>query len=144
MRIAFAAIVLGLVSLSTTAEADCGKRAVISMKGADGVTMGIRISEAQFEKAPPWSPGHGEPPLSISRVVQIAENWAKTRYRGFDSAKIHNVSLTEFGCADERKHWYYLVQFLPIKDGKSTFSGDFAAVLLDGTLVGPSKLDNAF
>jgi hypothetical protein len=39
--------------------------------GLDGTKIGILISEGQFAKAPSWSVGSGEPPLPISKAVEI-------------------------------------------------------------------------
>ena len=89
-------------------------------------------------KTPKWSPGEGEPPLPISQVVAIATKWAKGKYTRYDSVKIRSIDLDERGCGSLKGHWYYIVNFTPVIDGNAVFgSGNFAAVLMDGTVIGP-------
>jgi hypothetical protein len=122
----------------------CDKRPVITSKLDDGTTIGVLVSESQHKKAPTWSPGRGEPSLSIARVADIAEKWAKAQYRDYESVKIQTISLSEFGCYGAPKYWHYTVHFIPVKGGKPSFGGHFAVVLLDGTLIGPTKVKDAF
>jgi len=122
---------------------NCAKFPISYEKLEDGTTLGILVSEAQFKRAPPWS-GHGEPPLSIGRVIAIAEQWGKSKYRAYDSAGIQSVSLTEFGCPGQPKYWWYSVHFVAVKKGKPSFGGNSVAILLDGTIVEPTKVKDAF
>jgi hypothetical protein len=122
----------------------CGKRPVITTKLEDGTSIGVLVSEAQHKKAPAWSPGRGEPPISIARVADIAEKWAKVKYRDYDSVKIQSINLSEYGCYGEPKYWHYIVHFIPVKNGQPQFGGYFAVVLLDGTLIEPTRVKDAF
>jgi hypothetical protein len=129
-----------LLSSFASAYAACLGHPVVTTQLDDGSKVGIVVKEAQFKKAPAWAPSKGEPPLSISKVVIAAEKWAKTEYASYDSARIHSVDLTEFGCNDDPRYWYYLVHFLPMKNGQPSFGGHFIAVLLDGTVIGPTRI----
>lgn len=144
MKYIVALITLFLAIGAAAQDRGCGKRPVIKSKLDDGTTIGVLVSEAQHKKAPTWAPGRGEPPVSIARVADIAEKWAKVKYRDFDSAKIQSIDLTEYGCYGEPKYWHYVVHFIPVKAGKPQFGGYFAVVLLDGTLVEPTKIKDAF
>jgi hypothetical protein len=144
MRYAIAVIALGASIFAQGDVWGCATRPVMTTKLDDGTTMGVLVSDAQFKKAPAWAPGHGDPPLSIAKVVEIAEKWARTHYQGYDSAEIQTVSLSRSGCFDEPRYWYYLVHFVPIKNGKPSMGSSFAAVLFDGTLIGPTKVKDAF
>lgn len=144
IRYAVAAIGLGVSLYAQADTRGCEKFPVITTKVHDGTTIGVFISEAQFKRAPTWSPGHRDPPLSIAKVVEISEKWSKTQYQGYESARIQTISLSEFGCFGEAKYWYYTVHFVPVKDGKPSLGGHFAAVLFDGTLIGPTKVKDAF
>lgn len=142
MRCTIAATLLGC---STLAAADCGTRTVMSTTRDDGTKIGIVISDAQFSRAPSWSPEKGEPPLSIAQVIKVSLSWAKQTYKRFDSVQIQGISLSEVGCNPGERSWYYLVHFAPIMDGSRIFSGGyFAGVLMDGTVVGPVQIKNDF
>ena len=70
---------------------------------------------------------------------------AKDNFKRFDSVKIQSISLSEAGCEPGKRSWYYLVHFTPIIDGSRVYSGvHFAAVLMDGTVVGPAQVKNDF
>ena len=142
IRLSFA-IAMSCIAMNAMADnSDCYKRPVITTRLDDGTPVGILISGAQFKRAPMWSPEKGEPSLSIARVVEIANKWAKTKYQGFDSVRIRSIDLTEYGCPEAPKYWYYNVHFLPEKAGKPLYSGHVAAVLLDGTVIGPTRVDD--
>ena len=132
-----------LLHVATTATADCGSHAVMRTTRDDGTKIGIVISDAQLAKAPSWSPTKGEPPLSIAQVVKISSGWAKNHFKRFDSVEIRSIRLSEVGCfsGNRTQSWYYLVDFTPVIDGGRVYSGGhFAAVLLDGSVVGPTEL----
>ena len=134
-----------LLALSTLAFADCGTRTVMSTTRDDGTKIGIVISDAQFARAPKWSPDKGEPPLSVSQVVKISMAWAKENFKRFDSVQIQSINLSEIGCTPGERQWYYLIHFFPIIDGNRVYSGGhFAAVLMDGTVIGPTQLKGDF
>ena len=141
MRIVIAAVLYFLAMGGVHAE--CTKRVVVSEKGDDGVTTGIVISSAQFKQAPKWFPGEGDPPLSISRAIEIADQWGQAAYRNFDSVQIDSVGLDQYGCPGDTKYWYYLVRFRTIKDGTPFFGGNFVAILFDGKLISPGRLADA-
>jgi hypothetical protein len=134
-----------LLTCCSWAQADCGSRAVMSTTRDDGTKIGVVISDAQFMKAPAWSPDEGDPPISIAQVVKISSAWAKENFKRFDSVQIRSISLSEVGCASSKRSWYYLVHFTPILDGSRVYTGGhFAGVLMDGTVIGPTKLKSDF
>ena len=129
-----------LLSSSPLAHAACLGLPVVTTQLEDGSKVGILVKEAQFKKAPAWTPSKGEPPLAISKVVAAADQWMKTEFLAYDSVRIHSINLMEFGCNEDPKYWYYRVDFLPMKSGRPALGGHFIAVLLDGTVIGPSKI----
>ena len=138
---------LALLALTVcgSALADCGGYPVITTTKEDGTRVGVIVTDAQFKKSPAWSPGKGEPPLSISRVVEIAQKWAASQFKRYDSVQIQGINLSEYGCPSTTKHWYYVVHFAPVIDGNRVFSGgQFAVILMDGTIVGPTVVKDAF
>jgi len=132
-----AAVVL---SSSALAHAACLGLPVVTTQLDDGSKVGIVVKEAQFKKAPAWAPSKGEPPLPIAKVVAAADKWMKTEYLAYDTVRIHSINLMEFGCNDDPRYWYYRVDFLPMKNGRPSLGGHFIAVLLDGTVIGPTKI----
>lgn len=123
----------------------CGKIPLISTVKEDGTRIGILASEEQFSKSPTWTPGKGEPPLPISKAVEIAEKWAKNEYKRYDDVKIDSIRLTQFGCMSQKGYWYYTFDFSPVIEGNVLHgSGNFAAVLMDGTVIGPTKVKERF
>lgn len=134
-----------LVPSVSAKDFDCGKVPLLSTTKEDGSKVVLLASEEQFMQAPTWAPGKGEPPLSVSRAVQIAEKWAKNEYKRYDTVKIESIHLTEFGCIRRNGYWYYTIHFSPVIDGNVLHgSGHFAAVLLNGTVIGPTKQKSDF
>lgn len=80
--------------------------------------------------------------LSIAKAVQLAEAWAKSEFKRYDSAKTNAISLTSYGCPDQKERWYYVLHFSPMIDGHVLFgSGHFSGVLMDGTVISPTKVE---
>jgi hypothetical protein len=124
---------------------DCGNHPVLTTTKADGTAIGIVISDAQIGKAPTWSIESGEPPLSISKAVAAAKAWGKKTYTRYDDMRIESISLNSLGCSSSKNQWYYVVNFSPIIDGNVLFGGSyFAAVLMDGTVIGPVPVKRDF
>lgn len=118
----------------------CGHHAVISTTLDDGTEVGVFLTEAQMARAPEWSPGEGEPPLSVAKAVEVATKWARQTYTRYDDVRIESIGLNGYGCRRARENWYYVVHFTPVIDGNRLYGGgNFAAVLMDGTVVGPRK-----
>jgi hypothetical protein len=138
-------IILGTIaSLSATANCQSSRTLMAERKG-DGTTLGLVATGDQFAKAPSWKPGNGEPPLSISRVVVVVTAWGKAQFKRYDSFEIRSISLNQSGCTPGQTYWYYLVTFTPVIAGKPAYgNGQFAGVLLDGTVVGPTAVKDAF
>lgn len=144
MRI-FIVILSGAVSTAAYAGPDCGDHPVMTTTKDDGTTIGIVISDEQRKKSPAWEIESGEPPLSISKAVAAATDWGKKTYTRFDDVRIHSISLSSIGCHSVKDKWYYLVSLSPIIDGNAVYgSGYFAAVLMDGTVIGPVPVERDF
>jgi hypothetical protein len=115
----------------------CGSTPVVSTEDK-GRRIELVLDGAAVAKTPTWTPTKGEPPLSVSKAAAVALAWAKVRYKRYDSVEITELSLKEFSCSSVSDRWYYQVEFAPIMDGNRLFgSGNWAAVLMDGTVVGP-------
>ena len=138
------AVAVIFVSVDAQGASGCLGLPVVVTKLDDGTNVGIVVTEAQFAKAPAWAPGRGEPSVSIAKVADLADKWAKKHFKDLDSARIDSINLTAFGCNDEPRHLHYKVDFVPVKNGKPSFGGHFIVVLLDGTIIGPTKVKNAF
>jgi hypothetical protein len=106
----------------------------------NGKRIELVLDGAAVAKTQAWTPTSGEPPLSVSKAAAAALAWAKVRYERYDTVKITELSLKEFSCFSLLDRWYYHVEFSPIIDGNRLFGpGNWAAVLMDGTVVGPKE-----
>ena len=128
----------------------CEARPVFSTAKGDGSAVGLVLSSSQMADTPAWSPTEGEPPLSISEASRIAIEWAEAEYTRYDSVEIFSIDLNRYQCSSPdspnlRSRWYYNFSFSPVIDGNRLFGGgNFAAVLMDGTVVGPQPVERRF
>lgn len=137
-RIASFAIALCVIDAAAS-EGPCGLTPVLSAE-QDGKRFQLVVDSAHVQKTPAWNPSKGDPPLSFAELVTAAMAWAKERYKRYDSVTIREITLVEYGCSRMQDRWYYRVDFSPVMDGKRLWgSGYFAAVLMDGTVVGPTE-----
>jgi hypothetical protein len=112
----------------------------MSSTDADGARVELVLEAAEVERTPQWSPGAGEPPLSLTQAIAAASAWAEQEYAHFDEVEIREISLTSLGCPSASKHWYYVFDFTPIMGGNRMFGGgNWGAVLMDGTIVGAKR-----
>ncbi len=112
--------------------------ALVSTLTDDGKRIALKVSEEEILSAPKWKLSDGEPPLSISQAYQAAMEWAKDKYKRYDSVKVWSLELKGYNCSTHRDRWLYVVEFQPIIDGNRLFgSGNWAAILMDGKVIGP-------
>ena len=138
------AVIAFIGASAASAAFDCSSFPVRSYVKADGTRLGIVFTTDQISRAPTWQPGAGEPPLTISQVTKIAQDWAAAQFKRFDSARIQSISLSESGCPGKR-YWYYAVDFTLTIDGNLvTSAANFVGVLMDGTVVGAAPVKDAF
>jgi hypothetical protein len=137
-----------LIALSLFASAEvlaqeqpCGSQSMMTISKADGSKLGLFISPAQISNSPAWTPESGEPPLPLSKAVHLATEWAKREYKRFDGVQARAVNLGTYGCPTPKDRWYYTIHFSPIMDTVSLLvPGYFVAVLMDGTVIGPTPV----
>jgi hypothetical protein len=137
----YLAITLGTLLLASAAQAQlrgsCGATPVLSTED-NGKRIELILNGDQVAKTAKWDPTKGEPPLSVSKAAAAALAWAKVKYKRYDSVQITEISLHQYSCSELDEHWYYRIEFAPMMDGNKLFgSGNWAAVLMDGTVVGP-------
>ena len=138
MRIAFLPLMAAISCMAHAGPSDCSNYPVLTTTKEDGTTIGIVISDELRKRTPQWNIESGDPPLPLSKAVAAAKAWAKKTYTRYDDVKVECVTLNSYGCAIAKNQWYYLVHFSPIIEGNALFGGTyFAAVLMDGTVVGP-------
>lgn len=116
----------------------CGDSPVMSTRKDNGKRIGLFISVIQIESAPEWKPGDGGvPPLSVTDAHDIVRNWAKLHYSRYDNVRVREISLRPYTCAHVSERWYYLFDLNPVIDGNELWgAGNWAAVLMDGSVVG--------
>lgn len=137
------ALSAGLIG-GDAAAFDCSERAVIRTTRDDGTEIGIKIPSDRIEAAPAWSPGEGEPPLSIPQAIDSVLGWAAGEYTRYDSVAVWRIGLSRYTCGLSRgtERWYYVFDLTPMIDGNRVHgSGNFAAVLMNGEVIGPTELE---
>jgi hypothetical protein len=145
MRIAILTLLVAVATGAHAGVPNCGDRPVMTAMKDDGTAIGIVISDEQRKKSPAWNIESGEPPLPVSKAVIAAKAWGKKTYTRYDDVRIHSISLSPIDCFSVKDRWYYLVTFSPVIDGNAIFgSGYFAAVLMDGTVIGPVSVKRDF
>jgi hypothetical protein len=93
-------------------------------------------------RSPAWMPKDGEPPLGISQAIRVSLEWATGAYERFDAVEVSKITLQRLSCTGQRNRWFYFVEFTPMMAGNRMYgSGNWAAVLMDGTVVGVQTLD---
>lgn len=118
----------------------CGERPFTSTRFQDGTQIGLFAESEHFEGAQTWEINNGEPPLSISQAITIVQEWAETFYERYDSVKVSNLRLQEFGCGEARHHWLYVFNLTPVIDGHKLYGGAYmAAVTMSGKVIEPRK-----
>jgi hypothetical protein len=122
-------------------EQSCGSQAMMTMTKADGSKLGLFIPTAQISSSPAWSPEAGEPPLPVSKAVQLATEWAKKEYKRFDGVQVRGINLGTYGCPTPKDRWYYTIHFVPVMETIPLLvPGYFVGILMDGTIIGPTAL----
>lgn len=133
-------VLLFLVAGSNAALACSSDRPVLSTEKDDGTKVGLFISTSQIEATPEWNPEAGEPPLSISTAYRLVQDWGEQEYARYDSVEVEDLRLSPYGCSRVSDRWYYVIDLAPVIDGNKLWgSGNWAAVLMDGTVIGPRE-----
>ena len=80
--------------------------------------------------------------MSVSEAFRKVQAWSETEYARYDSVSVREIALTKLSCSWVQDLWYYRIDLIPVFDGNQIWgSGNFAAVLMDGTVIGPTKLN---
>lgn len=137
-----AAALLILMQSGFSFASTCDQEPLIRTEKLDGTKIGLFVSTEQFKLAPSWSPSDGEPPLSISEAYTLVMEWAESEYDDYDSAKVREISLLSQQCPLGDRYWYFRFEFTLIFDGRYVAgSGSWAAVLMDGTVIGAREFE---
>lgn len=138
MRRVFGALSFAALTLAVQAGAlACGDYPVRSVRLEDGREIGLYLPEDKLRSAPEWTPGMGEPPLSVSAAVETAMAWGKEKYSQFESVSVREISLTKTSCS-RASNWYYTIEFVLFFNGSPLYgSGAFVGIMMDGTVVEP-------
>ena len=116
------------------------------MTKANGTRETFSITEQTAVKVPEWSPEKSDtPPLSITRAVTLAKEWAKKHGAKDNKTGIGSIKMERINWPEINNRWYYLIELTHILKGHTT-SGEainvttdptFVVVLMDGTTVAP-------
>ena len=136
-------LLIGLwgANLAFAEDQPCGSQAMMTMTKGDGSKLALFIPPAQISNSPAWSPETSEPPLPVSKAVQLATEWAKKEHKRFDGVQVRGINLGTYGCPAPKDRWYYTIHFVPVMDTIPLMvPGYFVAVLMDGTILGPTPV----
>ena len=105
----------------------------------DGTHVKLDILESDVSSTARWKPESGEPPLAVTVAYDVAMNWARSHYQGYDDVHVSRVSLARFGCPGEppTDYWYYVFDLALTLDGKQVREIHWVAVLMDRRVVAP-------
>lgn len=136
-RVAGSLMVMALLFSGTVAACGSGNHPVMSARKDNGTQIGLFISQAQIEQTQAWKPEQGEPPLSVSAAYRTVKEWGRKNYTRYDGVNVRELSLKKYGCSLVSDRWYYVFDLNPVIDGNELWSsGNWAAVLMDGTVIG--------
>ena len=106
----------------------------------DGRKFAIFMTKEQVKNSPVWN-DNAFPAMTWMRASDFLIKWAKEKYKDYDEVKFYQIQIEGFPCPELRQHRFYLFQLYLAKDGKETLGGEhFGAVLLDGTVIGPTQI----
>ena len=137
-RIGFAVLVLLSASSAFASPSDSsGLISLFEIRRPDGTGVEYPVPKKRLLEAPGWTPGQGEPPLTIGQAVEIAEKQASDIPR--ERIQVTQISLATRLAPDNTYRWYYSIEFYDRgKLGEAlppTLSR--VVVLLDGSVVNP-------
>jgi len=125
--------------LSGTAWA-CDREPVYVQDVKGGRKFAIFMTKEQVRRSPTWNDS-GMPAMTWMRAADFLIKWAKEKYADYDEVKLYQIQIEGFPCSDLQQHRFYVFQLYLARKGTETLGGEhFAAVLLDGTVVGPTEL----
>jgi hypothetical protein len=105
----------------------------------NGTAYIYSISRRRAERTPDWTPERGEPPLSTTKAMAIAEKAAKSRHPKIGDFRTTSISLQGMNCTPVIPgKWFYMVSLQPVMT-HGRLSHVWELVLLDGTVVTPTE-----
>ena len=142
MRILVVPTLFSLVLVCGSATACCtppGVEAQLFTRRGEGGTITYAISNERAKALPTWSPGSGEPPLSITAAIESARASVLASSSDLKSLEPDRISLNfRDAYGGNPGFWYYDVAFSPTVAGRRALvPGIGAVVLLDGSVVEP-------
>ncbi|MDH4099617.1 MAG: hypothetical protein OEV28_03460 [Nitrospirota bacterium] len=130
------ALSLVLVTSFTACAHYCSDVPTVVHQKQDGTRLEIWVPSDVMTKTPKWIPGDGEPPLSVRDAISIAQNWARSKFSRYDRVDIVDIDLFGRSCWAAEGHWFYIVHFTPVINGRPVLdTSHFVAILMDGTVV---------
>jgi hypothetical protein len=126
---------------STLASAQGNKMIALVGEGRNNVMQNWEVTPEKWNAQVKWSPtSSNQPPFSIAKPIQVAENWLHKQHPDIKKLSLYQVTLRQPMQAfiDDDSRWFYKIEFQPIVAGRKLWGGDFTAVVLfDGTVVVP-------
>lgn len=113
---------------------------IMDMTDENGKRTVYNTTKAILEKSPDWQLD-SEPPFPVHKAAALSEKWIKEKYPKLTNVKIVSISLSPLWEHQYKNKWYYNItaEAGTDLDGISAHSFVTVMVLMDGTVVGPSK-----
>lgn len=136
--LAFVAVIFAGVFCLSAAAQDV-KKPTGQYKGSiRGEKYSYKYTEQDFADTPSWKVEDGEPPLSVSRALQIAKTNLARFVEGSDDFKVRRVTMHNL--RDDK--WFYDISFVCMGAPCRNFeTRQFQIIVkMDGSILEPKKL----
>lgn len=133
-------LVLLLAILFGSTAWTCDREPVYVQKTRDGRKFAIFMTRDQVKKSPLWD-DNAFPAMTWMSASDFLIKWARKKYKNYKEVKFYQVQIEGFPCPELNQHRFYLFQLYLAEEGKECYGGEhFGAVLLDGTVIGPTEI----
>jgi hypothetical protein len=106
----------------------------------DGRNFDYVVTNDAMAKVPEWMPDKQDPPLKISRAIELAKQAAKGDHSDFTDLLLESIQMRPSSSADHQDRWFYIVGMYPFVGGKLSVHTEVTVVILmDGTVVKPTE-----
>ncbi len=134
-------LVFLLAMLFGSAGWACDREPAYVQKTTDGRTFAIFMTKEQVRKSPAWN-DNASPAMTWMRASDFLIEWARKKYGSYEEVKYYQIQIESFPCLELHQHRFYVFQLSLRKGGKLARGGEhFAAVLLDGSVFGPTQVE---
>ena len=113
---------------------------MVGMTGPNETSIVVATTEARVAALPVWHPEEGQPaPIDLRLVIDLGRDSIRKRHPDVGEFSVRSVKMERFD-APYGDRWYYLVEFLPVIEGRAMRGGlYYSCVLTDGSVIEPKE-----